>query len=230
VAPKAAAIGFLLRFLSNHSGLNLTPILEVLAALTMTVGNVGALQQTNVKRLLAYSSIAQVGYILVALVAGGSLGGQATMIYTFVYVFMNLGAFAALVIVSNQNSNDELPTFAGLAGRSIGLSLALVIFLLSLTGVPPMAGFIGKFTIFAAVIRQPHLLWLAIVAVLNSVISLFYYFRIVQQMFFVDAVESKPLRFSPALLCCLLVTLAFTLFAGIWPNQILGWVRNVVGS
>jgi NADH-quinone oxidoreductase subunit N len=229
VAPKAAAIAFLLRFLANHAALHLTPVLAVLAALTMTVGNLGALRQNNVKRLLAYSSIAQVGYILVALVAGGSAGGQAVMVYTMVYLFMNLGLFAALMIVSRESQSEEIPTFAGLSVKSMPLALVVVAFMLSLTGIPPMAGFVGKFTIFAAVINEPSLLWLGIVAVINSVVSAFYYFRIVQQIFFREP-QSDRLSFSPALLCCLVVALGVTLIAGLLPNCILGWVRNVVGS
>jgi NADH-quinone oxidoreductase subunit N len=230
VAPKAAAVGFLLRFLGNHEGLGITPVLAALAALTMTVGNLGALHQTNVKRLLAYSSVAQVGYILVALVAGGSAGIQATMVYTFLYLFMNLGVFAGLLIVANQNLSDEIPTFAGLSDRSLGLALALVVFLLSLTGIPPMGGFVGKFAIFASVIPHSNLLWLAIVAVINSVVSLYYYFRIVYQMFFRSTDNKARLAYSPALVSCLIVALGVTLVAGILPNQILGWVRSVIGS
>ncbi len=230
VGPKAAAVGFLLRLLANHGGLGITPVLAVLAALTMTVGNLGALTQKNVKRMLAYSSIAQVGYILVAIVAGGSLGSQAAMVYTFIYLFMNMGLFAGLLILSNQNHVDELPTFAGVSAKSMGFALAIVVFMLSLTGIPPMGGFIGKFAIFAAVIPHSNLLWLAIVAVINSVVSLYYYFGIVYQMFFKESKETASIKFSPALTSCLVVALAVTLIAGIMPNQILGWVRNILGS
>ena len=230
VAPKAAAIGFLLRLLSNHEALGITPLLAILAAVTMTVGNLGALHQTNVKRLLAYSSIAQVGYILVALVAGGSLGSQAAMVYTFVYIFMNLGVFAGLLMLSNRSHQEDVPSFAGLSQKSMGLSLAMVVFLLSLTGIPPFAGFVGKFAIFASIIQKPELFWLAIVAVVNSVISLYYYFRLVHEMFFRDPADGTRPWFSPALLSCLAIALGITLIAGLLPNQILGWVRNVVGS
>jgi len=230
VAPKAAAVGFLLRLLGHHDALGITPLLAVIAAVTMTVGNVGALQQTNMKRMLAYSSIAQIGYILVAFVAGGSLGTQAVMLYTFLYLFMNLGVFAVLVTVSNQTHSDEVPTFAGLYQKSMGLSLVMLLFLLSLTGIPPLAGFIGKFTIFAAVLTHPSLLWLAIVAVLNSVISLFYYFRIVQQMFFKEPADPIQPRYSASLVCCLGVTLFITVATGLFPDRILAWVRNVIGS
>ncbi len=227
---KAAAVGFLIRLLGNHEALGITPVLSTLAALTMTVGNLGALRQTNVKRLLAYSSIAQVGYILVAIVAGSSLGTQAAMIYTFVYVFMNLGLFAGFLILSNQSQIDDLPTFAGLSARSMGLALAVFVFALSLAGLPPMGGFVGKFAIFSSIITRSDLVWLGIVAVINSVISLYYYFRIVHQMFFRDSETSSPVAFTPALMSCLVVALGVTLLAGIVPNHILGWVRSILGS
>jgi NADH-quinone oxidoreductase subunit N len=230
VAPKAAAIGFLLRLIPNPDALGLTPVISVLAALTMTVGNLGALHQTNVKRLLAYSSVAQVGYILVAMVAGGTLGSQAAMVYTFFYVFMNMGIFAGLLIVSSDSHSEELTTFSGLSNKSLLLSLALIMFLLSLTGIPPLAGFVGKFAVFASVIQKPELLWLGIVAVLNSVVSLYYYFRIAQQIFFKESSHSNPPVLSPALVSCLVIALVVTLIGGMFPEQVLGWVRNVVGS
>ena len=230
-APKVATVGFLLRILSRHADLNFTGVLAVLAAITMTVGNVGALQQTNVKRLLAYSSIAQVGYILVALVAGGALGGQAAMIYAFVYLFMNLGVFCVLVAVSNASQSDDIDTFAGLYKSSFGLAVAALVFLLSMTGIPPLAGFVGKFAVFAALIKGSGLLWLAIVTVINSVISLYYYFRIVHQMFFREAAADRPApRMSPVLTMSLAVTLAVTVAVGLAPNGLLSWIRNVVGS
>jgi proton-translocating NADH-quinone oxidoreductase chain N len=231
VAPKAATVGFFIRFFSGHEALHITPVLAVLAAITMTVGNLGALHQTNMKRLIAYSSIAQVGYILVAFVAGGSLGTQAAMAYTLLYLFMNLGLFAALILISNQNQSDDMPTFAGLIQISMPLALIVVVFLASLAGLPPMGGFIGKFTIFAAIMKKPELLWLGVIAVLNSVVSLYYYFRIAQQMFFRDAANpSQKLKFSPALLSSLVVTSVVTLVAGVFPNCLLTWIKNIVGS
>ncbi|MCG3203558.1 MAG: NAD(P)H-quinone oxidoreductase subunit 2, chloroplastic [Elusimicrobia bacterium] len=230
VAPKAAALGFLIRLLANHVSLGITPILALLAALTMTVGNLGALKQNNIKRMLAYSSIAQVGYILVAIVAGGSLGTQAAMVYMFVYLFMNLGLFSGLLILSNQNGSDDLSTFAGLASRSMGFALGLVILALSMIGIPPLGGFVGKFAIFSAVIGNSHLLWLGVVTAINSVISFYYYFKIVQQMFFREPVHTARVQLSPALMSCLVLALGITLVAGLLPNQLLGWVRNILGS
>jgi NADH-quinone oxidoreductase subunit N len=230
VGPKTAAIGFIMRLFSQHVDLNFTPVLAVLAALTMTVGNIGALYQTNVKRLLAYSSIAQVGYILVAVVAGGARGVEAAMVYTFVYLFMNLGVFAVLLILANTSKSDEISTFAGLSKRSFGLALITIIFLLSMTGIPPLAGFVGKFSIFAALITHPTLLWLAIITVINSVISCFYYFRIAQQMFFKESTDTATIQLTPALISCLVLSLGVTVLAGLLPNHLLGWVRNLVGS
>jgi NADH-quinone oxidoreductase subunit N len=230
VAPKAAAIGFLVRLFGNASALEMTPLLAILAALTMTVGNLGALFQTNVKRLLAYSSVAQVGYILVAMTVGGVRGSQAAMLYTLVYVFMNLGVFAGFSILANQAKNDDIGVFAGLSGRSMKLALALVVLLLSMSGLPPTAGFIAKFMVFASVIPNPALVWLAVVAVINSVISLYYYFRIVHQMFFRDAATPAAPVFTPAVVCCLVLALGVTIVFGLVPMHLLDWVRGVMGS
>ncbi len=229
-APKAATIGFLVRLLSHHVSLGFTPVLAMLAAITMTVGNIGALPQTNVKRLLAYSTIAQMGYVLVALVGGELLGIQAVLVYTFVYIFMDLGVFTILLAVANQSKSDEIETFAGLSKKSFPLALLLLVFLLSLTGIPPLAGFIGKFQVFASLISHKSLLWLGIVAVINSVISLYYYFKIAQQMFFRDPSGAPSARLSPALFASLVVTAFVTIAVGILPNSLLTWVRNLVGS
>jgi NADH-quinone oxidoreductase subunit N len=146
-------------------------------------------------------------------------------------MFMNLGLFAALILISNQNQSDDIPTFAGLVHISMPLALVVVVFLASLAGLPPMGGFIGKFTIFAAVMKKPELLWLGVIAVLNSVVSLYYYFRIAQQMFFRDAANTtQKLKFSPALLSSLVVTSVVTLVAGVFPNCLLTWIKNIVGS
>lgn len=230
VAPKAAAIGFLVRLFSDVSALELTPLFAAIAALTMTVGNLGALFQTNVKRMLAYSSIAQVGYILVAMTVSGPRGAQAAMIYTLMYVFMNLGLFAGLSVLANQAKNEDISVFAGLSSRSMGLALTLVVLLLAMTGLPPTAGFVAKFVVFAAVVPSSTLVWLAILAVVNSVISLYYYFRIVHQMFLRDASIPESPRFTPALMCCLIVGLGVTAVVGFWPFPLLTWVRGIMGS
>jgi len=225
VAPKVAALGALIRIFSRHAELGLTPILAILAALTMTVGNVGALKQTNVKRLLAYSSIAQVGYILVGFVAAGPLGYSGALLYAGAYLFMNLGAFACVIAVSNSQGSDDLQAYAGISMKSLPFSLAFIIFLLSLTGIPPLFGFIGKFSVFAAALSNGWV-WLAVVGVLNSVISLYYYFRIAQQMYFQNATTPKNLTFSPALLGGLVLSLIITIGFGLLPNTLMTWTQS----
>jgi len=234
VAPKVATLGFLLRVFYNHQALRLNYILAALAAITMTVGNIGALKQDNVKRLMAYSSIAQIGYFLAAFSAVGGLNGmgsQALLLYVFIYVFMNLGIFTGLVIVSNQTGEENVPAFRGLAQKSLGLSFLMMVFLLALTGIPPLSGFVGKFAILGSLLKSQGLLWLAILMVLNSVVSFYYYFRIAQEMFFKDAEPaSKPLQFPPALCASMAIAFALTFLVGIFPNSLINWIRTLLGS
>jgi NADH-quinone oxidoreductase subunit N len=172
-------------------------VLAALAALTMTVGNLAALRQRNLKRMLAYSSIAHAGYILVGVAAGGQVGTSAMLFYLFVYAFMNVGAFAVVIAVGGLEGSTQdgqtLQDFAGLAGRKPGLSAAMTLFMLSLAGVPPLAGFLTKLYIFTAAV-QAGLIWLAIVGVLNSVISAYYYLRVVAVMY----MKESPAREEPA--------------------------------
>ena len=238
VASKSAAFAVLLRLLLTAfydlRG-DWVPLLWVLAAASMTFGNVVAILQSNTKRLLAYSSIAHAGYVLVAVVAAGDgsvWAVPAVLIYLLAYAFMNIGAFALITMLRRRDIvGDELKDFGGLGKRNPLAAAAMTLFMLSLGGIPPTAGFIGKFTIFAAVIESNSLLWLGIVAVLNSVVSLYYYFKIAHQMYFREPGESSlSLRYSPALVSCLAVALGITIFAGLMPNWMLGWVRNVIGS
>ena len=177
-------------------------VLIVLAVLTMVVGNVLALPQRNLKRLLAYSSIAHAGYLLLGLVAVGRshdpAGAGAILFYLAVYAFMNLGAFGVLVLIRNRRpfayTLDEL---VGL-GRSMPLTaLAMMAFMLSLTGIPPLAGFWGKFYIFSAVVAA-HMTWLAVVAVIMSAVSAFYYLRVVWYMYFREAEPDSEQPGSPS--------------------------------
>jgi NADH-quinone oxidoreductase subunit N len=227
VAPKAAAFGMMIRFFQNHHALHVTTLLAVLAAVTMTVGNLAALRQTNVKRLLAYSSVAQMGYILMGLVAGGAMGVHSVLIYLAAYIFMNVGVFASVIAVGEDAKTESIDGFSGLAFRSLPLALVTTVFLLSLTGIPPLAGFIGKFSLFSAVLQTPGLVWLAVVGAINSVISLAYYFSIVRLMFFGDAKRSDPVRLATPVLACLTVASSFTLVAGVFPNLLIVLVQSV---
>jgi NADH-quinone oxidoreductase subunit N len=193
IAPKISALAVMLRVFTGfipHSALQLTGLFSILAVLTMSVGNLTAMFQTNVKRLLAYSSIAQAGYMLIGFVTGDILGRQGIMVYSLVYVFMNVGAFAVATVIGNEEGY-ELDSFDGLYKRNFGLALVMSFFLLSLAGIPPLAGFIAKFYLFAAAIKG-HFYWLAIFAVLNSVVSVFYYMRVAHHMFFREPKTERP--------------------------------------
>jgi NADH-quinone oxidoreductase subunit N len=198
VASKAAGFGMLMRafkvvFIDAGvlgapgawtllSGIDAQSILIVLSILTMTLGNLVALWQENVKRLLAYSSIAHAGYMLLGLVVLGNDGFSATMLYFVIYMFMNLGAFYIVILVANSTGSETMESYKGLGTRSPFLGVAMALFLVSLTGLPPTAGFIGKFYIFSALINA-KMIALAIVGVLNSVVSLYYYARVFRNMF-----------------------------------------------
>lgn len=227
VASKAGGFAVLLRVLAVvfPAGVaDWTLLVWVLSALTMTVSNIIAVKQTNVKRLLAYSSIAQAGYVLMglAVMRETPLGMQGALIYLLAYLFMNLGAFAVVIAVSNALGSDEMDEFGGLAKRSPGAAAALTVFLLSLTGIPPMAGFVGKFVLFAAVI-EAQFYALALIAAVNSVVAAFYYFRIVRAMYLEPAGSAEPVPGAPALRLAVALTLAGTLAVGLWPAPFLSW-------
>jgi NADH-quinone oxidoreductase subunit N len=233
VASKAAGFGMLMRFFKITfidstvlalppgiwaviKGIDITQILIVLSVLTMTLGNLVAIWQKNIKRLLAYSSIAHAGYMLMGLVVLGNDGYAAVLIYFVVYLFMNLGAFYVVMLVANKTDSENMDTYKGLGSRSPYLSVAMAIFLISLTGLPPTAGFIGKLYLFAALINA-KLIWLAIVGVLNSVIALYYYVRIIRNLFLRDSVGSvEPIAFSFSQSLLLTVMLIPTLVLGLY--------------
>ena len=193
-------------------------LFEALAIVTMTVGNLAALTQTNIKRMLAYSSIAHAGYMLIGVVAGTSRGVTAMLIYLMIYSFMQLGAFAVIVMLRRRDViGDELKDFSGLAFRNPFAAFAMLLFMLSLGGIPPTAGFMGKFWLFSAAI-DAHYYGLALIGVLNSAISLYYYIRIVVFMYLKkDAIGTEP-RTTPALAAALAVAVAATLVLGVYPR------------
>jgi NADH-quinone oxidoreductase subunit N len=233
VASKAAGFAMLMRFLkvtfidstalgvplgmwATIKGFELTNVIIILSVLTMTLGNLVAIWQDNMKRLLAYSSIAHAGYMLLGLAVLGNDGFAATMIYFVVYLFMNLGAFYVVMLVANKTGSEDIRDYKGLGSRAPLLAVAMAIFLVSLTGLPPTAGFIGKLYLFAALIRA-KLIWLAIVGVLNSVVSLYYYVRIFRNMFLRDAEgPAEPLTFEFSNTFVLLVLLLPTLVLGLY--------------
>jgi NADH-quinone oxidoreductase subunit N len=183
---KAAAFAALIRVLVvalRGAQPDWTALLWIVAALTMTVGNVAALAQSNLKRLLAYSSIAHAGYMLVGLVAGGTAGTGAVLFYLLTYTFTTVGAFGAITLCERARAEAvEVGDYAGLARRHPVVAAVLGLFLLSLVGIPPLAGFVGKFYLFSAAVRAGYV-WLTIIAVLNSAIAAYYYLRVVVYMY-----------------------------------------------
>lgn len=200
-------------------------LLAAVSALTMTVGNVAALHQRNVKRLLAYSSVAQAGYIMAALAAANSAGFSAAMYYVAAYAFMNVGAFAVLVALANQGEGEELDDLAGLARREPVLGFLMFLFLLSLLGIPPLAGFWAKFFVFRAAV-DAGLVWLAVALALNSAISVGYYYAVVKAMYVSPVPEERagrPVAAGVALQVGLALAAAGVIVLGLMPETFLGW-------
>jgi NADH-quinone oxidoreductase subunit N len=221
VGSKAASFAMLIRiFVEGLPSMSADwrLLFWVLSIVTMTVGNVAAVTQTNVKRMLAYSSIAHAGYVLMGIVAGTSRGITATLVYLMIYAFMQLGAFAVIVLLRRADiAGDELKDFGGLAFRNPFAAFAMLLFMLSLGGIPPTAGFMGKFWLFSAAI-DAHYYGLAVIGVLNSAISLYYYIRIVVFMYLKkDAIGTEPTT-TPALAATLAVAVAATLVLGVYPQ------------
>src|SRR5712691_7430550 len=177
-----------------------SPLLAVLAALSIVIGNLVALAQTNVRRLLAYSAVAHAGYTLLGLIAGGRDGFSATLFYTTVYAFTLIGAFAVVGAVRQEEGGDDLQNFAGLRARSPLLAGCMSIFMLSLAGIPPLAGFFGKFYLFSVAFRagaNHGLLWLVVLALFGSFISLYYYLIVLKVIFLPKSGESDTRHLSP---------------------------------
>jgi NADH-quinone oxidoreductase subunit N len=197
---KAAALAALIRVLV--SGLrplqaDWTALLWLVAVLTMTVGNVVALAQSNLKRMLAYSSIAHVGYMLVGLVAGGAPGAGAVLFYLLTYTFTTIGTFGVILLCERGREEAvEIGDYAGLARRHPLLAAVLAAFLLSLVGIPPLAGFVGKFYLFGSAVRAGYL-WLAVIAVLNSAVAAYYYLRVIIYMYMREP-DGQPTGYAPS--------------------------------
>lgn len=225
VGVKAAAFATFARvFYEGFVALqvNWVHILWVLAALTMILGNLAALVQDNIKRMLAYSSIAHAGYIMVGMVAGTEAGTSGMLYYLLAYTFTNLGAFGVVALVGRKGeANVTLDDYRGLGRTNPVLALLMSLFLFSLAGIPPTAGFIGKFTIFGAAIKAGYV-WLVIIGVLTSAASVYYYFRVVMKMYMeAPATQPAPLRFGAAMVLALAVSAAGVLYIGIFPTTYL---------
>jgi NADH-quinone oxidoreductase subunit N len=226
-APKAAAFAVLLRIIFVINVPGGFWLIWVSAALSMTLGNVGALVQNNVKRLLAYSSIAHAGYLLVAFAASPSLGTSAAMFYTAAYAAMNLGAFAVVSHFANVGERYvTLEDYEGLGRSSPLLAATLTIFLLSLIGIPMTGGFFAKFYVFSAAVKA-NLIWLTIIGVLNSGVGAYYYLRIIVMMYMRESRKEIPVIPVPfALRLALAACLAATLYLGMFPSRVLQYAQD----
>ena len=239
IAPKAAGFALMLRFFNqvfgdmsinistSWSAINDLPwpeLIAVLSAATMTVGNLVAIQQNNVKRMLAYSSIAHAGYMMMALPMMSNSSIEGVMMYLIMYLFMNLGAFFVVIYVKDQIGGEEYNSFDGLGWKMPYVAIPMTLFMVALTGLPPTAGFVGKFYIFAAVIESgSRFYWLAFVGVINSVISLYYYIRVVRHMYLLGERNEEFINPSSKLVLSLLVVLAI-------PSFVFGWYFSPIAE
>lgn len=249
VGPKAAGFALMIRFFystfaagTNTAAsaaliqtINWPLLVSVISAVTMTYGNLVALRQTNVKRMLAYSSIAHVGYLLMGFVLLSEMGLASILFYLLVYTLMNLGAFFFVVAVNNHLKSEQLEDYKGLGYRLPWAGVMMVVFLGSLTGVPPFAGFVGKLYLFMAVMDRQWF-WLVIIAALNSVVSLYYYFRVAKVMWLSrpDEGADSPLRLTwlqyTVLACLAVPTLALGLYFGAFKDLADAGIRTMAGG
>jgi NADH-quinone oxidoreductase subunit N len=224
--PKAAAFAVLLRVLFGTGAPGWFWFIWVAAALSMTIGNLGALVQSNVKRLLAYSSVAHAGYLLVAFAAVKDMqnGISAAMFYAASYAAMNVGAFAVVSHFANAGEKYvQVDDYAGLGKRAPLLAAILTVFLLSLIGIPVTGGFFAKFYVFSAALKS-SLVWLTIIGVINSAIGAYYYLRVIVMMYMREPQTDVPVPGIPfGLGAALTMCLVFTIYLGVLPNRVLGY-------
>ena len=242
VASKAAGFAVLIRFIkitfvgsTDSSGywilLNIIDwksIIVLLSILTMTLGNFAALWQDNLKRMLAYSSIAHAGYMLLGLAVMSNAGINAIMVYFIVYALMNLGAFFVVMVISNKIGSENIDDYRGLGRRMPFLGIIFAIFLVSLVGLPPTAGFIAKVMLFIALI-DARMVAVAVIALLNTVVSLYYYIRVLKNMYLVDVEEEKPIipiKLANGIVMILLA--APILIFGIYFSPIIDFAKNSI--
>ena len=229
VGPKAAS--FVALFRVFHTGLPEMDVawempLAVVAVLSMTIGNLGAIAQTNIKRLLAYSSVSHVGYLLLAVIAKNSLASSSLLFYMLSYTFMIFGVFGIIIILGRKGEeNLEIKSYSGLAQKFPLLALCMAIFMLSLGGLPPLAGFTAKFYIFTAALKEGHY-YLVVIAALNSVVSFYYYLKLIIYMYFEEPTQEFKPNFAPLTLLVVALAVLGTLDLGIFPGPVISLAQN----
>jgi NADH-quinone oxidoreductase subunit N len=231
VAVKAATFAVFLRvFLEVFGGIKpvWTTWLIVLAIATMIIGNLAAIVQRNIKRMLAYSSIAHAGYALIGLIVGGELGTMSLMLYMAIYTIINLGAFGIVILMRRTGvPGEEIGDLSGLASSHPAAAFAMLIFMFSLAGLPPTAGFVAKFYLFMAAV-DAGLAWLAVVGVLLSAVSAYYYLRVVMVMYMKEPAAPIELAWSPSAGAALALILAATLVIGIYPSPLVDYTSAAI--
>jgi NADH-quinone oxidoreductase subunit N len=231
---KAAAVAAFARvFLSALGPLvdDWTPVLWLIAAATMIVGTVVGVSQTSIKRMLAYSSIAHAGYLLVAIIAANDIGKASLLFYLAAYAVTNVGAFGIIALLgSRDQANDELRDYAGLGRTHPGIAVLMTIFLLSLGGFPPTAGFIAKWYTFSAAVSQGYY-WLAIIGVLSSVVSVYFYLRIVVMMYMSER-DARPVPppVRGVAMAALIASVIAVLYLGVLPAQVISWAEQSIAT
>ncbi len=230
VASKVAGLAVLLRlFMTGMPSVSnyWIELIVVLCVITLVLGNLVAIPQTNIKRLLAYSSISQAGYFLLGIIANSSLGVASILLYSLFYLFANMGAFGVIIAVSKATGSDEIKDYAYLSKRSPFLSAVMLISLLSLAGIPPLAGFIGKFYLFLSIIEKGEL-WLAFLSIGMSVVSVYYYLKVVKVMYFGESSDKlEPISVSISTKLALTISMIALVIFGIYPNQMINIVLSV---
>ncbi len=232
VGSKAAGFAMILRVFFQALPTAFQPfiiLVVVLACMTMILGNLVAIPQKNIKRMLAYSSISHAGYILLGLVAFTKMGVGSILFYLLLYIFANIGAFAAVMAVSGQSDSNDISDFAGMWKRSPFITGVLLLSLLSLAGIPPAAGFIGKFFLFRSIIQEGYI-WLAFLAIAMSVVSIYYYINVIRVMLIGEAASDTAVRVPVHLKLVMILSAAMTLFMGIYPGPMLEWANNVASQ
>ena len=221
VGRKAAALVAIFRVFAEavpDMSSHWTLALSIVAVLSMFVGNLGAIMQTNINRLLAYSSVAHVGYLLIAIITKSSLGSSSLLFYMLTYTFMTFGAFGIVILMGRGDDEKlELENYSGLAFKHPALALCMTIFLLSLGGMPPLAGFVAKFYIFSAALKE-GLLTLVILAVLNSAISLYYYLRVTVYMYMREPQKEFNIQWGPMTVLVVVIAIIGTIQLGLFPG------------
>ncbi|TYO95169.1 NADH-quinone oxidoreductase subunit N [Desulfallas thermosapovorans] len=227
VGSKAASLAIIVRlFIAGLPGIweHWAMVIAILAAVTIIVGNLVAIPQTNIKRMLAYSSIAQAGYIMVGLVTATEAGIKGVMFYAFLYVFATMAAFTVVAYYYNVTGSDELKDYAGLAQRSPLMAAVMLVALLSMAGIPPLAGFAGKFYLFKTIVDG--YLWLVFIGLIMSMVSVYYYLRVALVMYRDDPVDATPIKVSSPVAVTLIVATIATLVIGVYPGPLSEVVNN----